>query len=189
MSDGRSQSIMSIKPGDLVKAIDTSTGHLIDTEVVAILHKDSHKPTMFQVITDTLNTTSISLSPSHLIHVNNAGYVQARKLKLGDRLTLHSDRGLQQVVVGSIRFEIQTGFTAPLTSAGTLLVNGVDASCFAVVNSHRLANLGMMPVKVWYYVSKYIFGGPGQLETNVDIDFYSVGLFRVVSYLMPAIFS
>jgi len=89
----------------------------------------------------------------------------------------------------SIRFEIQTGFTAPLTSAGTLLVNGVDASCFAVANSHRLANLGMMPVKVWYYVSKYIFGGPGQLETYVDIDFYSVGLFRVVSYLMPAIFS
>lgn len=40
MSDGTSKSMDQIKPGDLVKAVD-SNGLYIDTEIVDILHKDT----------------------------------------------------------------------------------------------------------------------------------------------------
>ncbi len=189
MSDGRKQPIMSIRPGDIVKAIDSSTGNLIDSEVVSILHKNAHKTTIFQVITDTLNKTSISLSPSHLIHINGVNYVQARKVKLGDTLRLFNGKGFEDVVVGSINFEIDYGFTAPLTNAGTILVNGVDSSCYAVVNNHHLANLGMFPVKAWYSISKFLFGEYNELDTYENLDFYSENLFKVASYLMPSYFS
>jgi len=41
LSDGTHKSIMSLKLGEIVKAID-SNGNLIDSEIVSILHKDSN---------------------------------------------------------------------------------------------------------------------------------------------------
>ena len=43
LGDGKIKSIMDVKLGDVVKAVD-SIGDIIDSEVVSILHKESDKP-------------------------------------------------------------------------------------------------------------------------------------------------
>jgi hypothetical protein len=43
LGDGTIKSIMDVKLGDVVKAVD-SIGDIIDSEVVSILHKESDKP-------------------------------------------------------------------------------------------------------------------------------------------------
>ena len=46
MKNGEERSIMDVKVGDVVKAID-SNGQLIDSEIVSNLHKDSNKEGIF----------------------------------------------------------------------------------------------------------------------------------------------
>ena len=52
-------------------------------------------------------------------------------------------------VIG-IRRSLEIGVYAPLTRHGTLIVNGFLASCYADVDSHRLAHLAMTPLLLWH---------------------------------------
>lgn len=143
---------------------------------------------MFQIIGDKSNENLISLSNSHLINIKNVGYVNAAKVKLGDVLRVYSTRTekFEELTVESIRFEIKKGFVAPLTNEGTILVNGFDASCYAVVNNQNLANLVMLPLKLWYAVSKY-FGAGTQISEFVNTEYYIENLYWIASSYVPSI--
>ena len=58
--------------------------------------------------------------------------------------------------VEKIRFDFKTGYIAPLTNHGTLLVNNIHASCYAEINSHLVADWAVTPIKYWYKLRKYI---------------------------------
>lgn len=138
---------------------------------------------MFQVVSDSLNNT-ISLSNTHLINVKGIGYINARSLKVGDTLRFFSTQ-FNDFKVASIRFELKKGLIAPLTNEGTILVNKIDSSCYAVVNSHKMADIGMAPVKFWYMITKYL-GQQSLASEVIDVDSYSNFLFRFANSFMPS---
>lgn len=143
---------------------------------------------MFQIFHDS-NGNSISLTSTHLIKLDErGGYVSAGSIKLGDMLRIYSKKEATFVnfEVKRIEFEMKMGFTAPLTQEGTILVNGVDASCYAQVNSHYLADLAMTPVKLWFKAKQFLFSRIIMTNENnennvVDIDSYSIVLYKVAS--------
>lgn len=85
-------------------------------------------------------------------------------MQIGDLLRTYSNKDKEFVdfQVKRISYELKEGFIAPLTNEGTLLVNQVDTSCYAEVNSHQMGELAMAPVKLWYKLNK--------LFTNTIVD-------------------
>jgi hypothetical protein len=81
--------------------------------------------------------------------------------------------------VTNIIIEIKKGYYAPLTMEGTLLINNILTSCFALVKDHHLAQYYMFPFRYYYKLNKlfylndplYIFNSEG-LHWTIKIIFY-----------------
>lgn len=126
---------------------------------------------MFKVFYD-LNENQISLTGSHLIYVLEKGYVKANDVRIDDKLRIYSEKEkiFKEFRVKRIDYQIKEGFIAPLTNHGTILVNGIDSSCYADINSQNLADFAMLPVRFWYKISK-VFNWKIK---NENIEFKSV---------------
>lgn len=181
------KSIIDIKVGDIVKAID-SNGNLINSEVVSIMHKNSNEFAQFYNLISS-NGKRISLTGGHLIKIKNKGYIKASTAKIGDVMSVYSNEELIDTEIIEIEIETKQGYTAPLTESGTILVNDVHSSCYAEINSHWIADLAMKPIKVWYKLSKYF--GMTESETNSDngLSFYSTVLQRFTENVLPSLFA
>lgn len=138
---------------------------------------------MFQIFSDS-NGRSISLTSTHLLNVLERGYVSAGSIHVGERLRVYSAErhAFDELKVERIEFDMKTGFSAPLTQAGTILVNGVDSSCYAQVNSHFLADLSMAPLKIWSRLRKLLsINNNNNNRHHVEVGAYSSALYRLAS--------
>jgi hypothetical protein len=143
-----SKPISELVYGDMVKTLDTETMAPVYTKVLTYLHRDDNVEADFFLIKTKLNK-ALKLSAKHLIakrndNSQNLEYVYAKDLKVGDKLLSEDSESLLRIE--EIEIVSGKGAYAPLTESGTLLVNGVLASCYAKVSSHRLAHLSMQPV-------------------------------------------
>lgn len=123
-------------------------------------------------------TTFITLTPRHLILTRSNStdqfeYKPAVDVKPGDILKLFdfSSSTLKSLAVYK-RDEItlkKSGIYAPLTETGTIIVDSVQASCYSVVKSHRIAqffygalnslnNLFNVTSENYFLYSKFLFG-------------------------------
>ena len=53
-----------------------------------------------------------------------------------------------------------------MTESGTLIVNGVKASCYAGISSHEFAHFAMQPLIFWHKISNFL--GFTQKKANVS---------------------
>ena len=76
--------------------------------------------------------------------------VYAGQLQEGDRLVKMKAKGVELIgeEVVSVESKLESGFWAPLTREGTLLVDGFLASCYAPF-PHRLAQIAFTLVKMF----------------------------------------
>lgn len=159
LQNGEKRLMSRLEIGDHVLTLN-SDGNLEYSEVLMFMHHSPEQVAQFLNIT-TASGISITITPSHLILrwqkpnvtiLHDAIPVYAKDVKVGDQLLIHSNETRRQLFVDRIvNIEIiyQTGVYAPLTVTGTIVVNNVVASCYAVIYSQRLAHLAFAPIRFY----------------------------------------
>ena len=125
----------------------------------------------------------------------------ASQVEIGDSLliTLDGDQKLMDEVV-DVRNSRDQGVYAPLTAEGTVVINEVVASCYAVVNSHYLAHLVYGPLRLyhnlessfkrmWDYMFKPIlvvkYSTSDRSQGKIGIHWYASFLYDLAEYVLP----
>ncbi len=152
---GVSVTMAELTVGDHVLTMDAD-GRLEYSEVLMFLDRDwSTRVAYFSLHTD--NGRNISLTPSHLIYAGNSRDVNARPERpvfakdvvSGQYVfTVNSDSHEVQVSqVTRVEVRTESGYVAPLTKHGTIVVDDVVASCYARVKSQTIAHAAFWPVR------------------------------------------
>ncbi|MBN3303455.1 desert hedgehog protein [Amia ocellicauda] len=156
LAGGGQVPLRTLAPGALVLAADGS-GQLVPSRVLLFLHRDAGQAAQF-VVLEMEEGERIWLTPSHLLFLSpdcaldpqryQASY--ASRAQPGQYVLTQGGAGgqLRPSRVVSVSLEEADGVFAPLTEHGTLIVDGVLASCYAVVEDHRLAHWAFGPLRL-----------------------------------------
>ena len=94
------------------------------------------------------------------------------------------DGTLSPDTVTNVTDEIKQGYIAPLTGEGTLIVDGVAASCYGTLSSHRVAHAALAPMRWWYG----LFGTATASGDEVSgMHWFPEVLYKMVALLMPSV--
>ena len=142
--------LSSLKIGAHVRVLDDKQ-QVSYSPIIAFLHRDLNEHALYRRIQT--ESARIELSRRHLIEHRQNGFIWAEKLKVGDEiLVISSDQNNQtewEEIIDITEVEKQ-GLMAPLTEQGTIIVNNVHASCYALVNSHQVAHWALTPYRVYH---------------------------------------
>lgn len=169
VEDGSMKTLESLQPGEKVLASSESdgSGTLIYSEVIAFLDRDpSTRKQFFAIETD--SGAKLSLTAAHLLFVSegncsgSAANAELQSVFASDVLpgqcvvsTLATGHHGRLSRVSRIQIQEDRGVFAPLTSHGTVVINGIVSSCYAAVDQHWLAHWAFGPLRVLYN-----WGGP-----------------------------
>ncbi|XP_075685235.1 indian hedgehog protein isoform X1 [Rhinoderma darwinii] len=182
-SSGEKIPISELLPGTKVLAMD-SDGRTTFSDFMTFLDQDPKSEHLFQVITTVDPPRRLSLTPTHLIFVADNGSTPAAEYKAvfasqvrpGQYILVSGAPGLVPATVTSVSLEIDTGVFAPLTQHGTILVDDVVVSCFALVQKQRLAQVAYWPLRVLYSLGAMVGNETSQ---EVGIHWYSRFLYQL----------
>jgi hypothetical protein len=161
--------VSELQIGDEVKVMqrDNTVGY---SPVIGWAHNDPEHAASFLELSTA--TKSITLSQDHLIPIVRNGetshhrslrhhevdgleYVKAGKVVEGDCVlqvitSPSGDESFQCVPIAAKRVIQSRGIFAPLTMAGTVVVDNIAASCYAAVQSHATAHAALAPIRMAY---------------------------------------
>lgn len=140
-------------------------GSLAFSPVLLFLHRDPRVSRSFLRLT-TASGTALTLTSSHLIFLlegnlaptatptvedalQHGGVVLAGRVESGDFLLVASEGGVKLEKVVGVSHQADAGVFAPLTAEGTVVVDGVVASCYAVIDSQAIAHWAFLPVRLY----------------------------------------
>ncbi|XP_026878142.2 sonic hedgehog protein A [Electrophorus electricus] len=174
LTDGRRKALRDLHPGDKVLATDHA-GNLVYSEFMMFTDRDSTTRRVFYVIETKEPVEKITLTAAHLLFVldNSTNDIHtmttafASNVKPGQKVMVVDDKGqLISVIVERIYTEEHEGSFAPVTSHGTIVVDRVLASCYAVIEDHVLAHWAFAPVRFAYVLSSVLF--PQSYQSNLN---------------------
>jgi len=144
--------------GDRVLAVNHD-GSLRYDDVIAFLHRQPQPMTSFSVIT-TADGYRLVATADHLIFTStdqSASFSDVAPPTFVSHLHPGNDsvyimtadyKNLGVSMVTDVTMVTERGVFAPLTSSGTIVVDGVVVSCYALVSSHQLAHVAMAPMRL-----------------------------------------
>lgn len=138
----------------------SSDGTLTYSQVILFLDRDENEWRDF-VRLSTENGSRLVLTPGHLIYAfderpsatgNDSWYESTRfanSVRPGHWIMVRSRNGLSYERVSDVGAERMSGYYAPLTREGNVVVNGVVASCYAIIENQKFAHAAFGPFRVW----------------------------------------
>uniref|UniRef100_A0A3B5M2J6 Hedgehog protein n=1 Tax=Xiphophorus couchianus TaxID=32473 RepID=A0A3B5M2J6_9TELE len=158
LEGGARKSMSALRPGDRILA--SANGGLVFSEVMTFLDRDPDTPRLFVSLRTTAGP-QLALTAAHLLFVSgrncSEGAVPATgRLRAAYAGAVRPGQCVLVAVGGVARLSRIVGVSvttnrgafAPLTQQGTIIVDGVAASCYAAVDSHRLAHLAFAPLRL-----------------------------------------
>jgi hypothetical protein len=175
-----------LQPGDQVECFNTALNTTCWSPVLSFLHREPEKLAQYLVIQyhhPSHGYGTITASHDHLLYLVEQGeMVAAASLVTGQHLVVSKDGQLITVEVTQSSDTVAEGVYAPLTSIGTVIVDGVVASCYtAVGHSQQSIHKAFKPLRMVGDVNPSLAAHKGG-ETS-DIHWYAKflrGIQRVV---------
>lgn len=151
-SDNKKVKISEQKPGDRIQTINNETHQRYSTEFQDYLQFNDNIDIKY--LKQTFDDGEVQeVTKTHLLYTLENRYTYAEKLTLGDtveKLTFVFDQDSYECIyaqIANIEQVIYKGLYAPLTSSGTLIVNGFYVTSFYDTNSFDFAYYGYQPYK------------------------------------------
>ncbi|KAI4806828.1 hypothetical protein KUCAC02_017626 [Chaenocephalus aceratus] len=137
----------------------------------------------------------ITLTAAHLLFVgqNNTdntdemSAVFASQVQTGQTVFVFDAerRRLEPACVKRIFTHEYEGSFAPVTVQGTVVVDQVLASCYAVIQDHDLAHWALAPVRFFYWVNSLLYQRPTSAQPD-GVHWYSKILFQLGTWLLDS---
>lgn len=205
-SDGDRKPMSKLRIGDKILAHDPIEKKLVFSEVLTFL---DYKPSEIRIFTEIVlkSGRTLIVTPTHLVfkgNIDNAVEVYAGNLVKGDILLIKDvDNVLNEDVVVTVRAIKDKGIYAPLTEIGTVVVNDVIASCYAVVDSQSMAHTSFAPLRftiktkrfmsdMWYEMKSYFSSNSNYIErlsyykmNSEGVHWYAKVLYSVANLFIP----
>ncbi|XP_040840174.1 sonic hedgehog protein isoform X4 [Ochotona curzoniae] len=191
LEQGGTKLVKDLSPGDRVLAADDQ-GRLLYSDFLTFLDRDDSAKKVFYVIETLEPRERLLLTAAHLLFVaphNDSGAPERRALfasrvRPGQRVYVMVERdGDRRLLPASVRsvtlHEEATGAYAPLTAQGTILINRVLASCYAVIEEHSWAHWAFAPFRL----------APGDAPgatAPAGIHWYSQLLYQIGTWLLDS---
>ncbi|XP_078053645.1 hedgehog signaling protein [Augochlora pura] len=213
---GTSKRLDQVRLGDRIAALD-SRGDIVYSEVIAFLDRSLTETRQF-VRLSTESGRVLTLTPAHLVPVEGRSSMFAGRVQPGDKILVRDPADRQNLkkqeedeeeakkvehrlrwdkVVES-RLVLEKGVYAPLTTEGTLVVDDVVASCYAIIDNQEYAQLAFLPYRVWSSMKSFFarrLAGEDTRQSDVrqedartaqeGIHWYASFLYWVSSYVTP----
>ncbi|KAI5093138.1 tiggy-winkle hedgehog protein precursor, partial [Silurus meridionalis] len=154
LSDGRTKHVKDLVEGDEVLAADEQ-GNLVYSDFITHLDRDLITRRTFLVLETSQPKATLRLTPAHLVFIwdDSDGLGMTAKfasdVKAGQKVFVWEGRGsLRSTRVERVYAVEDRGSYAPLTAHGTVVVDGVLASCYAAIEEHRWAHWAFTPLRL-----------------------------------------
>ncbi|CAI5673008.1 sonic hedgehog protein [Oreochromis niloticus] len=196
LQDGTKKAVKDLRSGDRVMTADDD-GNVIYTDFIMFIDRDSTLRRIFYVI-ETDSGQKITLTAAHLLFVspNSSSETEKRmsaifasQVQPGQKVfVFDAERSrLEPVTVKRIYTQSHEGSFAPVTAQGTIVVDQVLASCYAVIEDHDLAHWALAPVRLAHWVSSFLFSSqPPSSAQNEGVHWYSKILYQLGTWLLDS---
>uniref|UniRef100_A0A8C4R2T4 Hedgehog protein n=1 Tax=Eptatretus burgeri TaxID=7764 RepID=A0A8C4R2T4_EPTBU len=144
------KTLRDVHPGDQILTVD-SAGQPVFSDLLLFLDVEPRRLREFVVVETESPRLRLRITPAHLLFtVTNSSRsraIFASRLRPGNFVfTAPTHIGHQNAArVSRVSSEVTEGWYAPLTVHGTLLVDGMLASCYAAVEMHGVAHAAFAP--------------------------------------------
>ena len=160
--DGSTKRLDEVELGERIAALD-SHGDIVYSEVIAFLDRSITERRQFVRLT-TESGRVLTLTPAHLVPVEGGSTVFAGRVQPGDKILVRDPVDENETLRHRLRWDkvvdsrlvLEEGIYAPLTSEGTVLVDDVVASCYAIVDNQELVHLAFLPYRMWSSVKTFV---------------------------------
>ncbi|XP_055381279.1 protein hedgehog, partial [Condylostylus longicornis] len=152
ISTGERRRLSDLKLGEKVLSM-TSNGKTKYSEVIMFLDYNMNEIMDFVQIT-TKSGAILTVTAAHLIMVwnlskNQSEFRFASKIEEGDFVLVYKDDRLRPEKVIKITLVHNLGYIAPLTREGTIIVDSIAASCYALIDSQSIAHWSFSPIRAY----------------------------------------
>lgn len=199
LEQGGTKLVKDLRPGDRVLVADTE-GRLLYSDFLTFLDREDGSHKLFYVIETRQPRARLLLTAAHLLFVapqqnqSQAGAASSRALfasrvRPGQRIFVLGEGGRQLLPAAVHRVSLReeaSGAYAPLTAQGTILIDRVLASCYAVIEEHSWAHWAFAPFRLLQGVLAALCPSPGGDPAAPGIHWYSRLLYRIGSWVLDS---
>ncbi|KAM4706134.1 sonic hedgehog protein [Rhinophrynus dorsalis] len=201
LESGARKAVKDLCPGDRVLAAD-DRGQLVYSDFLLFIDKQETGHKLFYVIETSEPWGRIKLTAAHLLFVaqtqgnDTRAYksVFASNIQPGDVIYIGDPElmSLKAVKVERVHLEEDLGAYAPVTAHGTVVIDGVLASCYAVIEEHSWAHMAFAPLRFGFGLSSILFpknsnsSPPPPYSQGEGIHWYSQILYQIGTWVLDS---